>query len=133
MTAKISLLLFILVLSFSSMIGADQDRYPFTHMTDIKRFDALTKSIRCVVCQNQSLAESNAPLANDLREKIYQMILENQTDQDIRAYLVKRYGDFILLQPPLNLITFGLWAFPLIAVIIAFFILLRLCYRNAKV
>jgi cytochrome c-type biogenesis protein CcmH len=82
--------------------------------SEIARFLILTKEVRCIVCQNQNLAESTAPLANDLRDKIHKMILEKKSDEEIKDYLVKRYGEFILLRPRLNKFTYLLWAFPLL-------------------
>ncbi|MBV9575778.1 MAG: cytochrome c-type biogenesis protein CcmH [Gammaproteobacteria bacterium] len=88
------------------------DLHPFASTEEAERFQLLTKQIRCVVCQNQSIAESDAPLAHDLREKIYHMILDKKNDDSIKEYLVKRYGEFILLQPPFNKLTVVLWLFP---------------------
>lgn len=88
------------------------ETYAFTSPAQALRFHALTKEIRCVVCQNQNIADSDAPLANDLREKVYRMVIEKKSDDDIKDYLVKRYGEFILLQPRVNKLTLFLWAFP---------------------
>ena len=96
---------------------------------DKERYTALTKEIRCVVCQNQNIADSNAPLANDLRKKVYMMVDENKSDNDIKDYLVARYGEFILLKPRFNKLTFILWLFPLICVI-GLIALARYYYRS---
>lgn len=93
---------------------AAQDLYHFDQPAQQYRFDNLTTELRCLVCQNQNLAESNAALANDLRDQIYQQILKGQTDKQIVNYLVSRYGDFILYRPPINLATLGLWFGPLL-------------------
>lgn len=116
----------VLAITFAHPTHAQQiEPYPFTSTEESIRFQSLTKEIRCVVCQNQSIADSNAPLANDLREKIYRMILNKQSNKEIKDYLVKRYGEFILLEPQWNRITAILWMFPLVAVIFIFFILSR--------
>ncbi len=81
------------------------------------RYISLTKEIRCVVCQNQNIADSDAPLANDLRKKIYAMAEENKSDADIKDYLVARYGEFILLKPRFNKTTLILWLFPSLCMI----------------
>lgn len=99
--------------------------HTFTSTTEAARFDALTHEIRCVVCQNQSLAESNAPLANDLREKIYLMVNEKKSDEAIKEYLVSRYGEFILLRPRFNTHTAILWLFPLFGLAAACLLLIR--------
>ncbi|HLB42789.1 MAG TPA: cytochrome c-type biogenesis protein [Gammaproteobacteria bacterium] len=92
--------------------------YPFNSTIDAKRFELLIQEIRCIVCQNQNLAESNASLANDLRNKIYQMIIAKQSNAEIKSYLVKRYGEFILLRPLFNIKTYILWLFPFVAIIL---------------
>lgn len=79
---------------------------------------ALQKELRCVVCQGQSLDESNAPLAADLRRLIRARIESGQTDAQITNYLVARYGDFVLMKPPLELATYALWFGPLIVIVI---------------
>jgi cytochrome c-type biogenesis protein CcmH len=86
--------------------------YPFANPVEAERFDRITQEVRCVVCQNQSIADSNAPLAKDLREKIYHLVQQQKSEADIKTYLRKRYGDFILLQPRLTLWTWFLWGFP---------------------
>lgn len=110
--------------------AATQENYPFISVDEANRFHSLTKEIRCVVCQNQSIAESNAPLANDLRNKIYRMILEKKSDAAIKQYLVKRYGEFILLQPRVNKLTLFLWLFPGIGLLGAVVFLFRYARRN---
>jgi cytochrome c-type biogenesis protein CcmH len=75
---------------------------------------ALQRALRCVVCQGESLDESGAPLAADLRNLIRAKIEKGWTDTEIEKYLVARYGDFILMQPPLEPLTYALWFGPLI-------------------
>jgi cytochrome c-type biogenesis protein CcmH len=79
---------------------------------------ALQKELRCVVCQGQSLDESNAPLAADLRKLIRTHIAAGESDAQIKNYLVARYGDFILMKPPLELDTYALWFGPLAVLLI---------------
>jgi len=85
----------------------------------------ISKNIRCMVCQNQSIDESNAPLAKDLRILIRNKIKEGNKDEEIYEFLTDRYGDFILLKPPLKLITLALWFLPFIfltiGILIVFF------------
>ena len=83
----------------------------------------ISKNVRCLVCQNQSIDESSALLAKDLRIIIREKINENFTDDEIYKYLTDRYGDFILLKPPLNKKTYALWSFPFLLFIIGVFIL----------
>ena len=89
----------------------------------------ISKNIRCMVCQNQSIDESNSPLARDLRILIRNKIKEGSNDKEIYIFLTDRYGDFILLKPPLNLSTIGLWFFPFIFLMVGIYILF---YHNKK-
>ena len=83
----------------------------------------ISKNIRCLVCQNQSIDDSSAPLAKDLRAIIRIKVQENDTDEEIYKFLTDRYGDFILLKPPFKISTFLLWSLPFVFVIIGIFIL----------
>ena len=83
----------------------------------------ISKNIRCLVCQNQSIDDSSAPLAKDLRTLIRMKVQENDTDEEIYKFLTDRYGDFILLKPPFKISTFLLWSLPFIFFIIGIFIL----------
>jgi len=82
----------------------------------------ISKNIRCMVCQNQSIDESNAPLAKDLRILIRNKIKEGSNDKEIYKFLTDRYGDFILLKPPFKLSTLALWFLPFIFFIVGIFI-----------
>ena len=84
----------------------------------------ISKNIRCLVCQNQSIDESNAPLAKDLRILIRGKITEGKKDHEIYKFLTDRYGDFILLKPPLKLSTLALWFLPFVFFIIGIAIIL---------
>ena len=77
-----------------------------------KRFQALTTELRCLVCQNQNLADSDAPLAQDLRQEVFNMLRTGATDKEIRQFVVARYGDFVLYRPPLKGNTLVLWLAP---------------------
>ena len=88
----------------------------------------ISKNIRCLVCQNQSIDDSEADLAKDLRVLIRKKIVEGDTDEEIYSFLIKRYGDFILLKPDFNLYTIALWTLPFVFAmigIITFFILTK--------
>ena len=77
-----------------------------------RRLHALTADLRCVVCQNESLAESRAPLAKDLREEVRGLIRQGRTDEEVVGYLMARYGDFVLYRPPFKPVTYLLWLGP---------------------
>jgi len=77
-----------------------------------QRFKDLTEELRCAVCQNQSLADSDAPLAHDLRQEIHDMMMDGQSNEQIRGFLVDRYGDFVLYRPAIGGNTLLLWLAP---------------------
>ena len=90
-----------------------------------KRFIELSSELRCLVCQNQSLLESDSELANDLKEIIYEKINEGQSNNQIKNFLVQRYGEFILFKPLFNMANLLLWVTPLISFILIAFIAIR--------
>ena len=93
----------------------------------------ISKNIRCMICQNQSIDESNAPLAKDLRILIRGKIKEGKKDREIYKFLTDRYGDFILLKPPLKLSTFALWFLPFVFLIIGIFIVILHNKKSKKI
>lgn len=93
------------------------------------RARVISKNTRCLVCQNQSIDESDAPLAKDLRIIIRQKIKDGETDSEIYKFLTERYGDFILLKPPFKINTFILWFLPIVFLLIGIFIIF---YHNKK-
>lgn len=93
------------------------DPLQFDNPEQQARYRALIDELRCPTCQNQNIAESNAPLANDLRQRVHLMVTEGDTDNEIRAYMVQRYGDFITYRPPVKPLTWLLWFGPFIALL----------------
>ncbi|MEZ5597795.1 MAG: cytochrome c-type biogenesis protein [Pseudomonadales bacterium] len=88
------------------------------------RYYGLIDELRCPKCQNTNLAGSDAPIAHDLRNTVYRLLVEKgMSDADIRQYLVDRYGDFVLYDPPLRPMTVVLWALPALALIVGFMLL----------
>ena len=87
------------------------------------RFDALTQELRCLVCQNQNLADSDAPLAHDLRREVHEMLVSGKSNEEIKQFLVARYGDFVLYRPPVQQNTYLLWMGPLILLLAGAWIL----------
>jgi cytochrome c-type biogenesis protein CcmH len=102
----------LLALSLSAQ-GA-VDLHQFDDPAKEARYKALIKELRCLVCQNQNLADSNAELAVDLRQQTYDMIQRGESDAQIIEYMVARYGDFVLYRPPLKPETSILWAGPFV-------------------
>lgn len=97
-----------------------------------KRVTALATELRCLVCQNQTLADSNAPLAVDLRNQIREQLKSGKSERDVMEYMVARYGDFVLYRPPLKATTIALWAGPFVFLVLgAWILLVRLLRRRA--
>ena len=89
------------------------------------RYDVWINELRCLVCQNQTIAESNAPLAADLRVQVEKQIEAGRSDEEIRLYLTDRYGDFVLYNPPLQSSTWLLWFAPFVLLAIALAFVIR--------
>ena len=92
-------------------IGATEVRQ-FKDPVEQQRYEHLIEDLRCLVCQNQSLADSDADLAQDLRDEVYQIIQSGKSDDEAVKFLVDRYGDFVLYRPPVNTTTILLWSGP---------------------
>lgn len=93
-------------------VRAAIDPVVFTDAEQEVRYKNLIDQLRCLVCQNQSLSDSNSALAKDLRKEVYDMIISGKTDNEITDFLVARYSDFVLYRPPVNAATFLLWFLP---------------------
>ena len=93
--------------------------YSFEYSNQQIIFENLLEDLRCLVCQNQSLADSASGLATDLRDEVYQMVIQDNSQQTIKTFLVERYGNFVLYDPPLNPSTSILWFAPFILAISA--------------
>ena len=111
-----TLLLVLLLALAAPAVAQVQDNRPlqFENRLEETRFRALTDELRCVMCQNQSLADSDAQIAVDLRREILQMIRDGRSDAEIREFLVARYGEFVLYRPGISPATLLLWFGPLL-------------------
>ena len=95
-----------------------------------RRVTNLAHELRCLVCQNQTLADSNAPLAVDLRNQIREQLAAGRSERDVVDFMVARYGDFVLYRPPLKGSTILLWAGPFAFLVLGFYLLLRFLRRR---
>lgn len=116
--------IFIIFVSLSTLVLAE-NLYPFQTERQEAQFQHLLRDLRCLVCQNQDLVDSNAELANDLRNEVYKLVQSGQSDDEIIQLLTDRYGDFILFKPPVKSITFLLWGGPLLFLVLGFYIFRR--------
>lgn len=102
----------VLALSFAGVAQAAIDAYTFKDDAERGRYAELTRELRCPKCQNQDIADSNAPIAADLRKEIYRMLGEGQSNEQIIDFMVDRYGEFVRYKPELNAHTWLLWFGP---------------------
>jgi len=115
MNKLISILFLSGVLMFSlTSVAAPIETFKFESAETEKIFHKLSEELRCLVCQNQNIAESNADLAKDLRLEIYTMLTEGKTEDEIVDFMVQRYGDYVLYRPPFKPMTWLLWFGPII-------------------
>ena len=126
----------VLYLAISLLLSATTahcitESYDFSGSVSEQRYRSLIEELRCLVCQNESLAGSNAELASDLRKEVYQMMAQGQSDDQIIDFLVTRYGDFVLYNPPVRPSTYLLWFSPFVLFIIAGLILYRSVRRRS--
>jgi cytochrome c-type biogenesis protein CcmH len=118
------------LLSFISFyVVASTEQYPFENNLQRQQFQRLSRELRCLVCQNQDLADSNASLAKDLKSLVYQKVIAHESDSEIKAFLTQRYGDFILFKPPIKQQTYLLWFGPLLMLLLGLFVLYRFVMR----
>ena len=95
------------------------------------RFEHITKDLRCLVCQNESVADSNAQLAGDLRRQVREMLLAGKSDDEIFKFMTDRYGDFVRFNPPLEAKTLLIWGAPFIMLLLGGFIVVRIARQRA--
>jgi cytochrome c-type biogenesis protein CcmH len=95
-----------------------------------RRVTSLAHELRCLVCQNQTIADSNAPLAVDLRNQIREQLAAGKSDGDVIDFMVQRYGDFVLYRPPFKATTILLWAGPFLFLVLGVFFLFRFLRRR---
>ena len=124
--ACLCLLLFFVTTSSAEIAG-----FPFESEAQEQRFRELSSELRCLVCQNQSLADSNAGLAQDLRSELYEQVLTGNSNNQIISFMTERYGDFILYKPRFATKTLLLWLAPILLFIVGIFCLIRFSkFRN---
>lgn len=110
--------------------GVTLEAFKFDSKAEEQHFKDLIEELRCLVCQNQSLLDSDAELAHDLRAEVYDMIQDGKGDEEIVTFLVERYGDFVLYNPPVKPSTWLIWFGPFVLLLIAAVLLLRSIRRQ---
>lgn len=107
-----------LLLALLPLLASAVQPLDFKDAAEEKRFQHLTRELRCLVCQNQNLADSDAGLAGDLRREVFEQLRAGKSDDEIKQYLVARYSQFVLYDPPLSGATGLLWFGPLLALLL---------------
>lgn len=131
---KALLTIFLLgALTFSLIsVAAPIETFKFDSEETEKVFHKLSEELRCLVCQNQNIAESNADLAKDLRLEIYTMLSDGKSEEEIVDFMVQRYGDYVLYRPPFKPMTWLLWFAPVIIFIFGLYYVTRLMKSQAS-
>ena len=125
------LLSFLLTLPLTLHAGSIET-YTFETPEQEALYKGLIKELRCLVCQNQDIADSNAELAQDLRRQTYEMITAGKSRNDVVEYMVQRYGDFILYRPPFKIKTLLLWVGPPLFLLLSLFFLVKFLRNRPK-
>ena len=119
-------------LLWATQATAGLEQFDFTGNVDEERYKELIAEIRCLVCQNQSLADSDAELAQDLRQEVYDLMQKGEDKTEIVDFLVYRYGDFVLYNPPVKPSTYWLWYGPFILLVLGIIMLIRTVRQRGK-
>jgi cytochrome c-type biogenesis protein CcmH len=130
-TKALHALLVALVVAWSGQALAIDTERAFDDPALQTRYENLNRELRCLVCQNQTIADSNAPLASDLRREVREMIAAGKTDAEIRTFMIDRYGDFVLYRPRMTAGNFLLWGAPVLLLAIGIFAVVRVVRRRA--
>lgn len=120
---KLILILFTTIISAYSL--AATDIFEFNNPQQEQQFHEISQQLRCPQCQNNSIADSNAQISVDMRNKVYELLQQGKDKQQIIDYMIERYGNFVSYNPPLNPATIILWSAPIILLLIGSFFLLR--------
>jgi cytochrome c-type biogenesis protein CcmH len=114
-----------------SVLAMNQEE-TFETSDQLQRYEKMINDLRCVVCQNQSVAESQVDLARDLRRITRDMILDGRTNAEIKQFMTDRYGDFVLYSPPLKPETYLLWGAPILLLLIGGIVMVTVVGRRAS-
>ncbi len=123
-TITLSVFTLLIVLSAYS-VSAVEDKFSFDTPAQRESFLKLTAELRCPMCQNQNIADSDAMIAHDMRRKVYALLKQGKTEQEVIDFMKSRYGDFVHYQPPVTAATLWLWAGPVLFIFIALIVVVR--------
>lgn len=123
-------IILLLLLNQLAMAAVEVRRFDDPAME--QRYHRLITELRCLVCQNQNLADSNAELAQDLRKQVYEMLQAGKSEQEVIDFMVQRYGDFVLYRPRVKPTTILLWVGPFLLLLTAMLVLLRMIKQRSR-
>ncbi|NWO05309.1 MAG: cytochrome c-type biogenesis protein CcmH [Alteromonadaceae bacterium] len=130
---RITLLLLLTSLWLAGPASAEvQEVYDFDTRAEEQRYQELISELRCPKCQNQNIADSNAPISKDMRDQVYRLMQQGASNDEIVGDLVARFGEFVQYKPPVDKRTIVLWAFPAIAVIGGFLVVAGVVWRARR-
>ncbi len=121
-----------LMLASLGLAQASIDTYDFSTQAERDRYRTLVEELRCPKCQNQNIADSDAPIAMDMRDEIFKKLEEGQSNEEIVGFLVDRYGDFVRYKPPVNKNTLILWYGPAALLVIGFLMVAVIVLRRRR-
>ncbi|MGB5275744.1 MAG: cytochrome c-type biogenesis protein [Gammaproteobacteria bacterium] len=127
-----TLVIILVAMMFTPAYAGPVITYDFATAEQEALFNKLSDELRCLVCQNQAISDSNADLAKDLRDEIYTMLQQGQSEDQIVEFMVARYGDFVLYRPPMKPVTWLLWFGPALALIVGFFVVMRIVNKQKQ-
>jgi len=126
------IVMLVMAVLLTPLSAAPVATYDFASKEQEALFNKLSNELRCLVCQNQAISDSNAELAKDLRDEIYSMLQQGSSEEEIVEFMVARYGDFVLYNPPLKPMTWLLWFGPVFALAAGFFFVVRIINRQRQ-
>lgn len=127
------LLLLLSMMTLSMVSLAAIDIYEFDTESQRQRYHVLVDELRCPKCQNQNLSGSNSQIATDLRRELHRLLLEGKTDAEIKAFMVARYGDFVLYSPPIKASTASLWILPILLLVVGLVVLVLIVRQRRQI
>ena len=127
---SIFILTLVFALSANQVNASPVDTYEFRDEVTKIRFQALSKELRCPKCQNQNLADSNSPIAADLRRELYELLQQGKADSEIITFMVSRYGEFVLYRPRVSELTYVLWFGPAILILLGIIVVIVIVRRK---
>jgi len=127
---SILILSLVIALSTNQVSASPVDTYEFQDEVTKIRFQALSKELRCPKCQNQNLADSNSPIAADLRRELYELLQQGKADSEIVNFMVDRYGEFVLYRPRVSQLTYVLWFGPVVLILLGIIVVIVVVRRK---